>query len=121
MEHPCIPGYSLVARRDRDGLGGGVAVFAIDSIADFCSLLLVSPSAERVWILTHTESGPILICCWYRRPCHGELNSIDSLGVEWHSLAGDAVGTVIIGDMNVHHTHWLRFSSHVSPEGKNFC
>ena len=64
----------------------------------------------------HTESGPLLICCWYRRPCHGETRSIDTLGEEWISLAEQSVGTIITGDMNVHHKHWLRFSSHVSPE-----
>ena len=121
---PSVPGYSLVARRDRDGLGGGVAIFAKDSVVDSCSVLLRSPSAERVWILMHTETGPVLISCWYRRPCHGEINSIVSLGEEWNSFAGQGIGTIITGDMNVHHKHWLRHSSHVSPEGtalKNWC
>ena len=34
------------------------------------------------------------------------------------------IGTLIVGDLNVHHTHWLKFSSHVSVEGTRllrFC
>eukprot|EP00959_Pyramimonas_sp_CCMP1952_P197441 4129141-Pyramimonas_sp.AAC.1 len=64
------------------------------------------------------------MCCWYRRPCHGETNSIESLSEEWNSLAGQCIGSIITGDMNIHHRHWLRFSSHVPPEGtalKNWC
>jgi hypothetical protein len=65
----------------------------------------------------HTESGPILICCWYRRLRYGEIESIDTLDEEWSSLAEQSVGTIITGDMNVQRKHWFRFSSHVSPEG----
>ena len=56
--HPSVPGYFLVVRRDRDGLGGGVCVLAADNVAPACSLFFRSPSAGRVSFLRHTESGP---------------------------------------------------------------
>eukprot|EP00959_Pyramimonas_sp_CCMP1952_P331697 6945609-Pyramimonas_sp.AAC.1 len=39
-----------------------------------------SHSAGRVWFLMHAESARILICRWYRRPCHGEIHSVVALG-----------------------------------------
>ena len=36
-------------------------------------------------------------------------------------MCGSCIGTVILGDMNVHHARWLRFSAATSPEGVALC
>ena len=43
---------------------------------------------------------------------------------EWKINSSSALGTIIIGDMNVHHLRWLRHSSRNSVEGdrlRSFC
>ena len=104
-----ISNYTLLGRRDRcDGReGGGIAVFARSDVFHSMVFIQVSDCFERMWYIIHTDIGPILTCCWYRPPCHGECESIRSLWTEWELLAPKAVGTIIIGDINVHHTRWL--------------
>jgi hypothetical protein len=121
-----LEGYSMIGRRDRrDGRRcGGVAVFAVTNQADRVTLLKDSIISERLWILVHTDLGPYLIGAWYRPPVQGEVDSIKELREEWAELSLDAVGTVIIGDLNVHHKKWLRRSARNSVEGETlhqFC
>ena len=43
---------------------------------------------------------------------------------EWEALSCDVLGTIIVGDMNVHHKKWLWKSSRNSAEGEalqKFC
>ena len=66
----------------------------------------------------------LLLCVWYRPPCPGELNSIKTFATEWIKHRDNCIGTVLVGDLNLHHTHWLRFSTSVSVEGTamyRFC
>ena len=100
-----IERYELVGRRDReDGRKfGGVAVFAQSDLADSMTLMTASKVHERVWIVVHSDLGPLLIGVWYRPPEPGETDSIDTLREEWQELSKDAVATIIIGDMNMHH------------------
>ena len=121
-----LEGYSIVARRDRkDGRqGGGVIVFARTDIANRLTLVEESMEAERVWLLLHSTTGPYLICAWYRPPDPGEVGSINTLRAEWLRHVEGALGTLIIGDLNVHHKGWLRYSSRNSAEGtalRDFC
>ena len=54
----------------------------------------------------------------------GEVASVDRLEQEWLRLSEAALGTVLVGDCNVHHTRWLCYSTGTTPEGKalyNFC
>ena len=129
--HVAVSCYSLVSRRDRragdcerDKRGGGIALFALSAVAQNITLLQHSESYERSWHILHADLGPILFCIWYRPPCSGEVASIASFEVEWARLAPDFIGTIVVGDLNVHHTHWLRHSTHVSVEGTRlyrFC
>ena len=124
-EEVCISGYSLISRRDRyEGRGGGIAVFASSAIADNVTLLKHSDTHERSWHTIHSDIGPILFCVWYRPPQAGETISISCFAAEWRELSTDVVGTIVVGDLNVHHLHWLHFSSHTSVEGTalyRFC
>ena len=114
-----LEGYSLVARRDRcDGRQcGGVAVFARSEVAERITLLEKSQQHERVWLMLHSNSCPYLLGVWYRPPDPGECYSINTVRNEWGRLSANAMGTLIVGDINVHHIRWLRHSSRNSSEG----
>ena len=86
--------------------------------------LLKSKISERVWIIVHSDLGPFSIGVWYRPPVQGETDTIKTLREEWNALSQDAVGTIIVGDMNIHHQKWLRRSASNSAEGEElhrFC
>ena len=46
------------------------------------------------------------------------MDSIKAFEEEWQRLSTDALGTIVVGDLNVHHIRWLRFSSRNSAEGE---
>ena len=119
VEDVVLEGYSIVARRDRsDGRKcGGVAVYALDSIARRVTLVEKSKSCERVWLVLHTDTGPYLLGDWYRPPQPGDISSIEACEEEWERLSTETLGTILIGDVNVHHVSWLRHSSRNSAEG----
>ena len=125
-----LEGYRLIGRRDRrwnlidERKCGGVAVYGLTEQADSMTLLKYSPDSERIWILVHTDLGPYLLGAWYRPPVPGEVDSIKSLRKEWCELNEDAIGTVVIGDINIHHRKWLIKSARNSSEGEEllrFC
>ena len=63
---PQLHGYTLVGRRDRgEQPGGGVILFALDSVALNVVHLSSSTVAERMWFLLHTNHGPFVLCVWY--------------------------------------------------------
>ncbi len=125
VEKILLGGFQEISRRDRrDGSGGGVMLFAADKIAAYVTLIEHSATHERSWHAIHSDTGPVLLCVWYRPPNPGEIASIRSFEEEWAKLRDGFVGTAIVGDLNLHHKHWLRFSSHVSVEGTSmfrFC
>ena len=112
-----IEGYACVARRDRrDGRrGGGVAVYALREVSQQVTLLAESVAAERLWLMLHLHQGPHLLCAWYSPP--GERDSIHTLQQEWEEHKDHALGSIVVGDLNVHQANWLRHSSRNSPEG----
>ena len=123
-----LGGYSLVSRLDRrDGRQkGGIALFALPEVASCITMLehAVDDTHERSWHVIHADLGPILLCIWYRPPCPGEISSIVAFEAEWVRLSPGYLGTFVVGDINVHHSHWLKFSSSVSMEGTRlyrFC
>ena len=63
-----LAGYAVVARRDRkDRDGGGVCVFARSDITTI-ACLEKSDTAERCWLVLHTNRGPLLLGAWYWAP-----------------------------------------------------
>ena len=114
-----LSGYALVSRRDRrDGRsGGGILCFAAQRLAEQIVLCEHSEVDERTWHILHSDIGPILCGVWYRPPCGGETASISSCEEEWRRLSASYVASILVGDLNVHHKRWLRFSSGVSVEG----
>ena len=114
-----IEGYTCVGRRDRTSgkKCGGVATYVINEKAAQVTSLEDSKDAERQWLVVHTNHGPVLIGNWYRPPSE-ELGTIDSLETELESNGKLAVKKILVGDMNVHHKSWLRYSQRDSPEGR---
>ena len=89
IEDVPLEGYSEVARRDRaDGRkGGGVIVYALDSIASRVTMVEKSDLSERVWLVIHSDIGPYLLGVWYRPPDPGE--------VAWNALVRKS-GSVLV-------------------------
>ena len=123
-EKVTLEGYDLVARKDRTksrgraskGKGGGVCVFAAKEVSKQVVHLKDSEDSERLWMTVHSDLGPYLVGVWYRPPSHNDTVGILSLAGE---LAGEeAVGVLVVGDMNVHHAGWLRYSRGVTSAEK---
>lgn len=76
-----------------------------------------SEDDERSWHVIHANSGPILVCVWYRPPCAGETSSIQRFEKEYAKFLVQGVSFLAFGIFNVHNKDWLRHSSHNSPEG----
>ena len=92
----------LAGDRNEISRGGGIAVFAISSKSNQFTLLENVKDFERCWILSHTDEGPILMACWYRPPRQGNLDCIEAFREELQTHRVGAMGTVVIGDINVH-------------------
>ena len=122
---PVLSGYTLVSQRNRKGRkGGGIALFVRDDMVNSVTFLKHSETYERSWHTIHSNHGPLLLGVWYRPPST-ETGSIEALYEEYGELSENCVGTVLVGDMNVHHASWLQHSSQGNtPEGRalwNFC
>ena len=113
-----LEGYECVGRRDhRTGQqGGGIAAYVRREIAPQITSLSTSDRSERQWFIIHAQQGPILLCNWYRPP--SDEVSIGTFEEEWRSHKELALGTLCVGDLNVHSQQWLRFSNRESAEGK---
>jgi len=59
----------------------------------------------------------MLMACWCRPPKPGNLECIEAFREELHVHRLGAVGTVVIGDINVYSKRWMVHSSGESPEG----
>ena len=118
--NPTLHRYCLVLRSDRrDGRShGGIAFFARDDVAALTVHVGDSGTDERSWHLIHCDFGPLLVGLWYRPPSHYETASIERFGEELRSWSHMSIGTVVLGDMNIHHSPWLKYSSRASPAGR---
>ena len=118
-----IHGYTLVSRRDRstNANRGGVALYARTELN--CTVKLEnSKDAELTWAVVHSNIGPFLCGIWYRQK--NDRESIASFEREWLVHSRDTIGTVILGDLNIHHKKWLHHSSENSTDGEilqTFC
>ena len=119
FESISLPGYIEISRRDRGtSAHGGVILFAKFGYENTIVHLGNSEVAERSWHIIHSVTGPLLFGAWYRPPSHAETASIDSLEREVREHGRDTMGTIFVGDMNVHEASWLKYSDGTSPEGR---
>ena len=118
-EHVDVEGFAVAARRDRnDGrTHGGVLVLVRIELRDAVTCIKECDDRERLWLIMRSIFGPMLLGCWYRPPDSG-ADSIQSLGTDIEQLAVDTIGTLVVGDLNVHHERWLRHSNGTTAEGR---
>ena len=77
----------------------------------------ISNDAERSWMTLHTDTGPILFGNYYRPP-DAELQSLQTLQAEVEKHMCDHIGTILVGDFNIHHQSWLQYSNRNTSEGR---
>ena len=123
IEEIALEGFDVVGRRDRSHNGderkcGGVIVYARSAIANHVTLISISGESERLWLQMHTNNGPYLLCAWYRPPVQGEVDSITSFDAELDQLRGNVLGTLLVGDLNLHLKRWLVHSANNTKEGE---
>ena len=116
-------GYEIIGRRDRSFSGderrcGGIIVHARASIASNVTLFETSAVSERMWFQMHSNNGPYLLCCWYRPPVQGEVASITSFMKELSLMRQQVIGTLLVGDLNLHCRRWLIHSAGNTCEGE---
>jgi hypothetical protein len=112
IEHVELEGYQVLGRRDREGQwGGGVLAFVLDEYAPRVTLIEISAVAERIWAMVHSDQGPYLVCCWYRPPSPGTIDSINSFELKFLKYRNGAVGVVMLSDFNVHSIGWFSHSA----------
>jgi hypothetical protein len=67
-------------------------------------------------MMIHTDDGPYVLGCLYRPPCTGNTEGIDEIRAEIVKHKANAIGTLLIGDVNVHSKRWLTHSAGESKE-----
>ena len=117
-----VPGYELVARRDRPDWKpgslnhGGVALYKRGG-GPGVTHLEDSATAERQWFSVHTALGSVLLGVWYRAP-GSPASHTETLDEELDRLSEGCFATYVLGDLNVWHKKWLRFSPTNTAEGE---
>ena len=114
----------MISRRDRNENEnrGGIITFARHDVHNIVCIKK-SANAERAWHYLHLDIGTVAVCNWYR-PGASDIEDIASLQEELSNLKGEVVGIVIMGDCNIHHVRWLRYSNGNTAEGvllKQIC
>ena len=61
--------------------------------------------------------GPYLLGAWYRPPAP-ETRTIETCEGEHDAVSVDVLGTLLVGDLNIHHVPWLVHSGETSPQGR---
>ena len=120
-----IPGYVLVSRRDRKsdtGRGGGIATYQRH---DFNGLVHITncDDEERSWYFLRLDMETVLVANWYRPPGsdHDKFERLYSEVAEYYQ---EVTGIFISGDLNVHHSKWLKFSNGntgIGQDLQDFC
>ena len=63
-----LNGFHDIIRKDRPGMGGGVAVYIRESILYKRIVKYESINTEAIWLDVNTTVGKLLVCCCYRPP-----------------------------------------------------
>ena len=100
----------------------GIAVVAQTALTSVALLEYVD-GAERMCCVLRTHIGGILFANCYRPP-DDDGSSMDQLLSEFRRLRSEVVGTIVLGDINIHHRKWLRHSNGNTAIGErllNIC
>ena len=112
-----LSNYVQVSRRDRSDVEnrGGIVTYRR---SDFNRIAHISDSKteERSWHFLNLEPETILLGNWYR-PGAIPHDGHAALEAELSEFAGQFTGLILTGDLNIHHTCWLRHSNGNSVQG----
>ena len=95
-----INGFHDIIRKDRDGHGGGVAMYIRDNIAYKRLYEFETPDLEALWISIQTIEGKILLCSCYRPPGKLEFWSSFDTVIDNIKQSGLYNYMFILGDLN---------------------
>ena len=113
-----IVNYQELARKDRspDANRGGIITYIRSDVHNVVHLSM-SAVAERMIHLVHTDTGILAVVNWYRPP-KSDLSHVTSLPEEMPSIEDGIIGVIVLGDLNLHHTSWLRYSNSITHEAE---
>ena len=100
-----LKGFHDIIRKDRQGAGGGVAIFVRNNIMYKRKIQYESGNVEAIWLDVNTTQGKLLLCCCYRPPTKP---SGPDVNVFWDGVASALDNAhsdgykniVILGDLN---------------------
>ena len=80
VEEVKLEGYQVLARRDREGQwGGGVLMFVMDAYFARVTLVGISESAKRIWVIALRQGGITQFAAGIFRPIVGTQSPLDSM------------------------------------------
>ena len=95
-----IAGFHDILRRDRDGHGGGVAMYIKNNIAFKRMYEYEVDGVEAIWVSVLTTEGKILICNCYRPPDRNDFWDSFDLMIDTVKQANTYKYIFILGDIN---------------------
>jgi len=106
-----IPGYEVVSRRDRHAGANRGGILTLRR-SDFNGLVHVANTEgeERSWHFLKVGIDTILVGNWYR-PGSTVHDNFSTLYTELGEYFAQVSGIILVGDLNIHHQRWLRFSN----------
>ena len=110
-----INGFHDILRKDRDGHGGGVAIYIKDSIAYKRLYEYEVDGIEAIWVSVQTSEGKILICNVYRPPDNNEFWDTFNIVIDNIKQSGRYMYMYITGDLNAD------FNTQQGNKLKQFC
>ena len=95
-----------------------IAAFARSAIAERVTLIQSSDDAGKFLRIEDADEGPRLVGVWYKPPAPGETGTVTKFKAEYSALENTSLGSIILGDLNVHNREWPKHSNHNSTEGR---
>ena len=94
-----LKGFHGIIRKDRNGYGGGVAIYVKENLIYKRQHQYERNDIEAVWIQINSSQGKFLICCAYRPPTDTEF--WDRFSSVLDDVKSDFTSNVLIlGDLN---------------------
>ena len=94
-----LQGFHDIIRKDRNGNGGGVALFIKENLTFKRLCKYETPDLEAIWVQLHTLEGKILLCCCYRPP--DQNNFWDKITKVIDDIKSDQYKYIfLLGDIN---------------------
>jgi len=119
-----VAGYRVCSRRDRHPGSNRGGVLTLER-NDFNGLVHIANSEdeERSWHFLKLGVETLLLANWYR-PGSSAFDGFSVLYAELAEYFNQVSGVLLVGDLNIHHKKWLKYSScdtRIGSEMKTLC